>query len=123
MSKSYKTWTGIIGIIPFLLFIVYMGWFFSSFADIMVTAMNQERAPAEAEFVKSMMSMILLAIGMGMSALAALIIYIINAANNKSIESGEKIVWILLFIFAGMIAFPVYWFLRIKDAPVKEAAV
>lgn len=121
MSTSYKTFSFIIGVIPFLLFIVYMGWFFTSFADIMVTAMNQENAPVEAEFVKSMMGVILLAIVMGLSTLAAMIVYIINAANNRSIEGGEKIVWILLFIFAGMIAFPVYWFMRIKDVPVDSS--
>ncbi len=120
MSASSKTWTGIIGFLPFLLFIVYMGWFFGSFADIMVTAINQERAPVEVEFVKNMMSMILLAIIMGMAALAAMIIYIIHVVNNKSIESGEKIVWIVLFIFAGLIAYPVYWFMRIKDGPAQQ---
>lgn len=120
MSKSYKTWTGILGIIPFLLFIVYIGWFFTSFTDIMVTAMNQEQPPIEAEFIKSMMSIILIAIAMGMCTLAAMIVYIINAANNKALESGERIMWILLFVFVGLLAFPLYWFLRIKDAPQKE---
>jgi len=42
-----------------------------------------------------------------------LIFYIIHAINNKAIDSNERIIWILIFIFAGMIGFPVYWFMRI----------
>lgn len=117
MSKSYKTWTGILGLIPFLMFIVYMGWFFTSFADIMVMAINQENAPVEPALIKSMMNIILISIIMGLASLAAMIVYIINAANNKTIENGEKIMWILLFVFIGLIAYPVYWFLRIKNVP------
>ncbi|MBX3242772.1 MAG: hypothetical protein KIT80_03380 [Chitinophagaceae bacterium] len=120
MSKSYKLWTGILSIIPFILFLLYMGWFFTSFAEVMVTAINQEQAPVETAFIKSIMGVAMIAIVMGLVTLAAIIVFIINAANNKSIESAERIMWILLFVFVGMIAFPLYWFLRIKNAPTKE---
>jgi len=123
MTTSYKRWTGILSIVPFILFVIYMGWFFSSFTEIMVTALNHQNGPVEAEFIRHMMGIILIASVMGLVTLAAMIVFIIHAANNKSLESAEKIMWVLLFVFVGLIAFPLYWFLRIKDAPLKESAL
>jgi len=55
-------------------------------------------------------------------ALSLLIFYIVHVVNNKSIESGERIMWILLFIFMGGIACPIYFFVRlINDKPKQES--
>jgi hypothetical protein len=47
-----------------------------------------------------------------------LIYFIIHVINNKTIDSTERIIRILVFIFAGMVGFPVYWYMRIWKAPV-----
>ena len=41
------------------------------------------------------------------------IYYIIQVVNNQALDSTERIIWILVFIFAGMIGYPVYWYMRI----------
>ena len=47
----------------------------------------------------------------------ALIYFIIHVVNNKNVEGTERIIWILVFVFAGVIAFPVYWLIRIRPVP------
>lgn len=42
-----------------------------------------------------------------------LIYYIIHVVNNKMIDSNERLIGILVFIFANMIGFPIYWYMRI----------
>ena len=55
---------------------------------------------------------------MGFLHLGLLIYFIINAINNKAVDSTERIVWILVFVFAGTIGFPLYWYMRIWKAPL-----
>lgn len=47
----------------------------------------------------------------------ALVYFIIHVVNNKNVEGTERIIWILVFVFAGVIAFPVYWIIRIRPVP------
>ena len=47
---------------------------------------------------------------------ALVIYYIIHVVTHKIKSEGEKIMWILLFIFVGTIAFIIYFFLRILPA-------
>lgn len=49
---------------------------------------------------------------MAVITLAALILFIIHVIHNKSLPDNERIVWVLVFVFAGMIGFPIYWFMR-----------
>jgi membrane protein DedA with SNARE-associated domain len=49
---------------------------------------------------------------MAVITFAALIIFIIHVINNKSLPDNERIIWVLVFIFAGMIGIPIYWFMR-----------
>jgi hypothetical protein len=54
---------------------------------------------------------------MAFASLGLLIYYLIHAINNKQIDSTERLIWVLVFIFAGTIGFPIYWYLRIWKEP------
>ena len=54
------------------------------------------------------------------SHFALMIYYIIHAVTHKIKSEGEKVMWILLFIFIGTIAFIIYFFLRIVPAQNEE---
>jgi hypothetical protein len=56
---------------------------------------------------------------LGLSCLVLLIFYLVHAIVNKKIEPAEQLLWIILFIFFGILAFPVYWLLRIWNNVVK----
>ena len=45
--------------------------------------------------------------------LGLLVFYIIHAVNNKSLTSNDRLMWMLLFLFLYVIAFMIYWYLKI----------
>lgn len=51
--------------------------------------------------------------------LALTVFYVIHAVKNPKVEGNMRIIWILLFFFAGIIAEPAYWYLEVwrKEAP------
>lgn len=51
-------------------------------------------------------------------SLGMTVFHVIHAVKNESLESNMRIVWIVLFFFAGMIAEPIYFYLEVwKDKP------
>jgi uncharacterized membrane protein len=45
-----------------------------------------------------------------------LIFFIMHLVRNKKVDSTERIIWILVFLLAGGIGYPIYWYMRIwKD--------
>lgn len=57
-------------------------------------------------------------------SLALTVFYIIHAVKNSGLEPNMRIVWIVLFFFAGMIAEPIYWYLEIwREKPAAVANV
>ncbi len=44
-----------------------------------------------------------------------LIYFILQCLNNPRVNATERIIWIVLFVFTGVIAKPVYWFMRVMD--------
>jgi hypothetical protein len=116
MSKSRKLLLGILSFMPFILLIVYFAIFFRFFITIFQHAQQEDVLPAM--ILENIGGIIFVAILMGCISLALKIYFIIHAINNKQTDSTERVVWILIFIFAGMIGFPVYWYMRIwKETP------
>jgi tellurite resistance protein TehA-like permease len=114
MSKSRRLLVGILSLLPLILLAVYLIVFFSFM-------MQMFRHPHEEDVMAQMMmehigGIVAIGLLMGIAHLALLIYFIIHAVNNKRTEGTERIVWILIFIFAGMVGFPIYWYMRIwKD--------
>lgn len=46
-------------------------------------------------------------------SLGLTIFHIIHAVKNTKLDSNKRIMWILLFFFAGIITEPIYWYLEI----------
>jgi hypothetical protein len=69
-----------------------------------------------AEF-SSMAGMIVTMVLLGLLSLAVMVYFLVHAINNKLLNSDERLVWILVFIFVGMVSFPIYWYLRIWRTP------
>ena len=42
-----------------------------------------------------------------------MVYYIVHAIKNESLSSDMRIVWVLLFVFVGIVAEPVYWYTNI----------
>ncbi|MEO5681322.1 MAG: hypothetical protein ABIQ88_01710 [Chitinophagaceae bacterium] len=116
MSKSRKMLLGILSFLPIVLLLVYIVTFFSFFLTIFRHAQQDNVLPPL--IMENIIWMVLLSILMALCSLGLLIYFIIHAVNNKVIDSTERIIWILVFIFAGMAGFPVYWYMRIWKTDV-----
>ena len=112
MSQDNKTVSGILSFLPLAAFIAYMIVFFSFFFNVIP---ELHRNPDEEEIIfPYLFNIILFAIILGIISLGVLVYFIIHAVNNKAIDSTERLVWILIFIFTGMVGYPIYWYMRIQ---------
>lgn len=113
MSQSGKIILGIFTFLPFLFFIMFIVKIFS----LVMYAVNNGGNVDEKEMLFNQIApMVIYIILFSFLSLVLLIYYIIHLVNYKAAESTEKIVWVLLFIFFGIVVFPVYWYLRVWRA-------
>src|SRR5688572_21550764 len=99
MSQENKTVSGILSFLPLVAFIAYMIVFFSFIFNVMP---ELDRNYDEEEIIfPYLFNMIIFAIILGIVSLGVLVYFIIHAVNNKTIDSTERLVWILIFIFTG----------------------
>ena len=82
------------------------------FIDLFQNIDSIENNPEDFISFSQFGTMFALIILMSLVSLAALILFIIHVVKNKSLPETEKIIWVLVFVFAGVIGFPLYWFMR-----------
>ena len=107
MSKNTKIVVGILTLLPLIGIFFYIGLIISFIGQ------GDGFAPDGAGLSKNIIWMVLM---LGLSILLGfglLIFYIVHAVNNKKLDSNERIMWILLFVFVSTIAFMIYWVLKI----------
>jgi hypothetical protein len=119
LSQTQKIIVGVFTLLPFILFpyIIY------EIIHFIFEAISQSESgdPEPAAILAAILSFILPIILLSLLSFGLLIFYIIHAVSNKSIESTERVIWIIIFIFFSGIAFPVYWFIRLwNDSEVKS---
>jgi hypothetical protein len=112
MNRNQSILLGVFTFLPFILFPIILFQVFG-FVMNMVAANEYGGEPEASEVIMGISSFIVPIIIAGLLSLGLTIFYIIHAAMNKKLESIEQVMWILLFIFFGIIVFPIYWFIRI----------
>lgn len=108
MSKASKIFVGLVTLIPFIGVPIFLAQLF-----IFVVHVSQNPDPPPAETLAGIFSFALPLAVTVLTTLALMVFYIVHALNNKTIDSTEKVIWILIFIFIGAIGFPIYWFMRL----------
>jgi len=113
MSRSSKLFIGILSFLPIVLLVV-MFFMILRLIPTFIEWDNYEPAPQE---VFSLFGPIfILGFGMGILSIGLLIFFIMHLIRNKMMDSTERIIWILVFLFAGIVGYPIYWYMRIwKD--------
>ena len=112
MAQENKTMAGILSFLPLVAFLIYIIVFLNFIFQVMPN-MDRHGPNAEELILPNIFSIVLFAIILGIVSLGVLVYFIIHAVNNKTIDSTERLVWILIFIFTGMIGYPIYWYMRI----------
>ena len=109
MTKGHKFILGIVTFLPFILTVLYFGTIVLLVRDAL--AYRDEDMPFP--IVGDMLWLVVTALSAGLLSLGLMVYYIIHVIHNPLAEGSEKLVWVLLFVLASVIAFPIYWYLRI----------
>lgn len=113
MSRSSKLFIGILSFLPIVLLLVLFAMIFSLFP----TFVEWDRYdPAPQEVFSSFAPVFIVGFGMGILSLGLLIFFIMHLIRHRGMDSTERIIWILVLLFAGIIGYPIYWYMRVwKD--------
>ncbi len=111
VQQNTKNHLGIFTFLPFVLFPIIFFEIFKFIVDIV--ALNERGDPEASDILAAVFSFIVPVILTSLLCLALLIFYVVHAVANKKLETAEQLLWVLLFVFFGIIAFPVYWIIRI----------
>ena len=113
MSRSSKLLLGTLSFLPIVLLLIF---FFMIFTMIPQFSRWEGREPDAYEVLSSFMPLFFVIIFMGILSLGLLIFFILHLVKSKTMDTTERIVWILVLLFAGMIGYPIYWYMRVwKD--------
>lgn len=110
MSKNSKTFIGILSFAPVILTIIIIAMIFNLVPQFIVWDKHE---PDFYTVFTTISPLIVTAVICGLISLGLLIFFIIHMLNHKKMESVEKLIWILVFLFVGFIGYPIYWYMRI----------
>ena len=106
-TKNQKIVLGIFTLLPFIITPIIFVQIFQFVVHIVAESTQGEPEPAD--ILAAVFSFVTPIILLGLLSLVLLIFYIVHVAGNQEIQPVERIMWVLLFIFLGVIAFPIYW--------------
>ena len=114
MSRSSKLFIGILSFLPivlvFVMFIMVLR-LIPTFIEWSNNGDNYE--PATQEVFSVFGPMFILGFGMAILSIGLLIFFIMHLIRHKAMESTERIIWVLVFLFAGIVGYPIYWYMRV----------
>lgn len=119
MPSNKKILLLILSILPLILFgifIVYIIDWAMSLASAVPPNSDDPSVvmPIIGDYLKMVFT---LAFPAGLISLGLMIYYIIQIVNNKSMETGERVVWIIAMVLFSPLVFPIYWLMRIRPLP------
>ena len=110
MSRTSKALIGILSFLPIILLIALFIMVFSLFPRFFEW---ENYDPAPQEVFSAFGPLFILGFGMGILSLGLLIFFIMHLIRNKTMDSTERVIWILVFLFAGRVGYPIYWYMRV----------
>ncbi len=124
MTKPAKIILGIITFLPMLFGICCLVYYMLMIKDLILLMPGSHNDPQV--FMNTYMSrvfsgpLIMLVILSVITHLGLMIFYIIHVARLKLKSEGEKVMWILLFVFIGTIIYIIYFFMRVVPLRVAD---
>ena len=115
MSYSNKKISnlGILAFAPLFLFALWMIYYFIILAPYIGSDVNGSAA-AGATVRNYTPLFIMLGINF-IIAFIAFLYFLMNMWTRKNVASGTKIMWVIFLAVFNIVAFPIYWFMHIKN--------
>lgn len=115
MPRSTKAFIGFLSFLPIVLLIAFFILLFSLFPTFFEW---ENYGPAPQEVFGAFGPLFIVIFLLGILSIGLFIFFLIHLLRHKHMDSIEKVVWILVFIFVGLVGYPIYWYMRIwNDQP------
>lgn len=109
-TRGGRVWLGIATLWPLLYIFLVAGTMVTMFLAGVVAANGKPGQPPE--WVHGLMAGFMAIHCLTMVAgLALIVVYVVSVVNNPRLDQTMRIIWILLTLFGGAFAMPVYWYL------------
>jgi nitrogen fixation/metabolism regulation signal transduction histidine kinase len=121
LTKTQKILLGIVHFLPIIGLIAYLVYFFTFFLENIEKLESHTGKPPSMEFFSGFIGVFLVLIITILISIGVKIFDIIHLTkSNKNDKSNKVLIWVLLFIFVGMIPEIVYYFLEILPEKKQE---
>jgi flagellar basal body-associated protein FliL len=121
LTNNQKVLLGIIHFLPVIGFAAYFIYFFLFFFSNIENLENNTGEPSQIIFFKSIIGAFVILIVTLLISIGIKIFDIIHLIkSNKNDKSNKILIWVLLFIFVGVIAEIIYFFLEIIPKKKQE---
>jgi TM2 domain-containing membrane protein YozV len=110
MSRSSKLFIGLLSFLPIILLIVLFIMLFGMFPVFFEWDKNE---PAPQEVFTVFGPLFILGVVMGLLSLGLLVFFIMHLVRNKTMDGTERVIWVLVFLFAGIVGYTIYWYMRV----------
>ena len=116
MSRSSKLFIGLLSFLPIILLLVLFFMLFRMFPQFFEW---EHHDPTPQEMFSTFGPVFILGIIMGLLSLGLLVFFIMHLVRNKTMDGTERVIWVLVFLFAGIVGYPIYWYMRVwKEGPL-----
>ena len=114
MSRSSKLFVGLLSFLPIVLLFI----FFVMLLRMFPAFVEWDHDPTPQEVFAVFSPLFMVGVIMGMLSLGLLVFFIMHLVRNKNMDGTERVIWVLVFLFAGIVGYPIYWYMRVwKDEP------
>ncbi len=110
MSPNSKIVVGIFSFLPIILFLILIPTLINLIPEFIKW---DKQEPDVYQVFRTLGPLMFVVLFEGLISLGLLVFFIIHLMNNKKLESGEKLIWVLVFFFISLVGYPIYWYLRI----------
>ena len=110
MSRSTKLILGLLSFLPIILGAVMVVMIFS----LIPSFIEWDRyEPGAHEVFEVFGPIFIIGFFTTILSIALLIFFIMHLVRNKKVDGTERVIWVLVFLLAGGIGYPIYWYMRI----------
>jgi hypothetical protein len=115
MERANRIWLGIFTFLPLVLLAAYLVQFAFMLREVLLYG-------KDIAILGDIGLALLLMLGIGVVSFGLFVFYILHVIYSKT-DNNEKLLWIILFVVGNILAFPVYFYMKIWKAPQEHTSM